>query len=130
MKLGDCLNVIQGLEDVELEGELPPYLCHGLDGKFSEVLEAVFDRLISLNGLSRAPELYDVYKENVTTDLTFDVLSSLLPVAAHLAETREIGNYSIGREQVYDWINYSGAMVLVPMREQVMEVMRQVISEP
>ena len=87
-------------------------------------------RLISLNGLSRAPELYDVYKENVTTDLTFDVLSRFLPVAAHLAETREIGNYSIGREQVYDWINYSGAMVLVPMREQVMEVMRQVISEP
>jgi polyisoprenyl-teichoic acid--peptidoglycan teichoic acid transferase len=95
-----------------------------------EVLEAIFEKLISLNGLSRAPELYDVYKDNVTTDLTFDVLSRFLPVAAHLAETNEIGNYSIGREQVYDWINYSGAMVLVPMREQVMEVMRQVISEP
>jgi LCP family protein required for cell wall assembly len=95
-----------------------------------EVLEAVFDKLISLNGLSRAPVLYDVYKENVTTDLTFDVLSRFLPVAAHLAETREIGNYSIGRGQVYDWINYTGAMVLVPMREQVMEIMRQAISEP
>jgi LCP family protein required for cell wall assembly len=95
-----------------------------------EVLEAVFSRVISMNGLSRFPELYSIYKENVITDLSFETLASLLPVAAHLADTKEIGNYSIGRGQVYDWINFSGAMVLVPVREQVMEVMRQAISEP
>jgi hypothetical protein len=31
---------------------------------------------------------------------------------------------------VYSWTNTSGAMVLVPVREAVLEVMRQVISEP
>jgi LCP family protein required for cell wall assembly len=95
-----------------------------------EVLKAVFDQLINLNGLQRAPELYEIYKNNVTSNLDFDFLSSLLPIAYHLAESREIATNSIGAGQVYSWTNTSGAMVLVPMRDQVMEVMRQVISEP
>jgi LCP family protein required for cell wall assembly len=95
-----------------------------------EILEAVFNKLISLNGLSRAPDIYDIYTQNVTTNLSFDVLSSFIPIAAHLANTQEIGNYSIGAGQLYNWINYSGAMVLVPVREPVLETMRQVISEP
>jgi polyisoprenyl-teichoic acid--peptidoglycan teichoic acid transferase len=95
-----------------------------------EVLEAVFKQLIGINGLYRIPELYDIYKDNVTTDVDFKLITQLLPIAAHLADSVEIGNYAIGRDQVYDWINYSGAMVLVPMREPVLEVMRQAISEP
>ena len=95
-----------------------------------EILEAVFEQLLNLDGLRRAPELYDIYKENVTTNLDFDFLSGLLPIAWNLAESRDIGRYSIGAEQVYNWTNTSGAMVLVPIREPVLEVMRQVISEP
>lgn len=95
-----------------------------------EVLEAVFDQILSLDGLSRAPELYDIYKQNVTTNLDFDFLSGLLPIAHNLAESRDIGRYSIGEGQVYNWTNTNGAMVLIPMREQVIDVMRQVISEP
>jgi LCP family protein required for cell wall assembly len=95
-----------------------------------EVLQAIFDQLISLNGLSRAPELYQIYKQNVTTDLDFNILSSLLPIAAHLADTQNLERYSIGDAQVYDWTNTNGAMVLIPIREAVMEVMRQAISEP
>ena len=95
-----------------------------------EVLEAVFNRLININGLYRVPELYDIYKENVTTNIDLNLIIQLLPIAAHLADSVEIGNYAIGRDQVYDWINYSGAMVLVPLREPVLQVMRQAISEP
>jgi LCP family protein required for cell wall assembly len=95
-----------------------------------EVLEAVFDELINLNALQRAPELFQIYKDNVTTNLDFDVLSSLLPIAYHLAESRDIIRNSIGEGQVYSWTNTYGAMVLVPMQEQVLEIMRQVISEP
>jgi LCP family protein required for cell wall assembly len=95
-----------------------------------EVLEAIFKRLVSINGLSRVPELYDIYKKNVETNIDFNLISNLLPVALRQAESRDINNYSIGRGQVYDWINYSGAMVLVPVRESVLEVMREVISEP
>jgi len=95
-----------------------------------EVLEGVFNQLISINGLSRIPELYDIYKKNVETNIDLNLITDLLPVALQLAESRDINNYSIGRGQVYDWINYSGAMVLVPVRESVLEVMREVISEP
>jgi LCP family protein required for cell wall assembly len=95
-----------------------------------EVLEAVFDKLINLNALQRAPELFQIYLDNVTTNLDFDVLSSLLPIAYHLAESRDIIRNSIGEGQVYSWTNTYGAMVLVPMQEQVLEIMRQVISEP
>jgi LCP family protein required for cell wall assembly len=95
-----------------------------------EVLEGVFSQLISINGLSRIPELYDIYKKNVETNIDLNLITDLLPVALKLADSREINNYSIGRGQVYDWINYSGAMVLVPVRESVLEVMREVVSEP
>ena len=95
-----------------------------------EVLEAVFDQLVNLNGLQRAPELYEIYKQNVTTNLNFDFLASFLPIATHLAESREIVGHSIGEEQVYNWTTSNGAMVLVPMREPVLEMMRHVISEP
>ena len=95
-----------------------------------EVLNAVFDQLINLNGLQRAPELYEIYKDNVTTNLDFNFLSTFLPIAYHLAESRDIEGYSIGAGQVYNWTNTNGAMVLVPVREAVIEIMRQVISEP
>jgi len=95
-----------------------------------EVLEALFDKLVSLDGLSRVPELYNIYKQNVTTNLTFNDLTGFLPLATHLAGSQEVSRYSIGDDQAYDWTNYNGAMVLVPIRDKILELMRQVISEP
>ena len=95
-----------------------------------EVLDAVFDKMMSLDSLKRAPELYDIYKNSVTTNLDFDTLSSLFPVAHTMGETHGIQGSSIGAGQVYSWTTTTGAMVLVPVREAVLEVMRQVISEP
>jgi polyisoprenyl-teichoic acid--peptidoglycan teichoic acid transferase len=95
-----------------------------------EVLQAMFNQMLNLNALVRAPELYEIYKNDVTTNLDFGILSSLLPVASHLADTQELGRYTIGDSQVYDWTNTNGAMVLVPIREEVMKIMNQVISQP
>jgi LCP family protein required for cell wall assembly len=95
-----------------------------------EVLQAIFNEMLSLNGLQRVPELYMVYQQNVTTNLDLDIISSLLPIAIHIADSQEIGRYSIGEQQVYDWTTPSGAMVLVPIREEVLNVMQQVISQP
>jgi LCP family protein required for cell wall assembly len=95
-----------------------------------EVLDAVFNKVMSLDSLQHAPELYDIYKQNVTTDLDFNVISSLIPIAYKIAETRAVDNRSIGAAEVYNYITTSGAMVLIPVREQVLALMRQVISEP
>jgi len=95
-----------------------------------EVLEAIGKKLLSLNALARVPELYDIYRNNVTTDLSLDDILPLLPLAAKLGDTSRIHRFGIGPNQVYDWTNYSGAMVLVPIREAVMEVMRQALNSP
>ncbi len=95
-----------------------------------EVLKAVFDQMVSLDGLQRAPELYNIYKQNVTTNLSFSDLTGFLSIASNMVSSHQIGNYSIGEEEAYDWTTTGGAMVLIPVRDAVLEVMRQVISEP
>jgi anionic cell wall polymer biosynthesis LytR-Cps2A-Psr (LCP) family protein len=95
-----------------------------------EVLVAIGKQLLSLNALTRVPDLYNIYRDNVTTDLSLDVVVSLLPLAAKLSDTSRIHRFAIGPQQVYDWVNYSGAMVLVPIRERVLEVMHQALNSP
>jgi LCP family protein required for cell wall assembly len=95
-----------------------------------EVLEAIGKQLLSLNALTRVPELYEIYRDNVTTDLSVNDVLSLLPLAAQLSDTSRIHRFAIGPQQVYDWTNYSGAMVLVPIREAVLPVMYQALNCP
>jgi LCP family protein required for cell wall assembly len=95
-----------------------------------EVILAIFNRLLSLNGLQQAPELYAIYRENVTTNMAFEDMVDYLPLAANLAISRNIERYYIGPAQVINWINYSGAMVLLPIRAAVLEVMRQALNTP
>lgn len=95
-----------------------------------EVLEGIFKKLLSLDAVNRAPELYQAYIQNVTTDLTLEDITQLLPLATKLGDGSNIHRYAIGSGQVYDWINYSGAQVLMPIREAVIEVMRQALNSP
>jgi polyisoprenyl-teichoic acid--peptidoglycan teichoic acid transferase len=95
-----------------------------------EVIKAGFKKLLSLDGITRAPELFEIYKRSVTTDISFDVVTSMLPLATRLGDTGQINNYFIGPQQVYDFVNYSGAQVLVPIRDAVMDIMRQALNSP
>ena len=72
-----------------------------------EVLDAVFDKMMSLDSLQRAPELYDIYKQSVTTNLDFDTIASLFPIAYKMGETHGIEGRSIGVGQVYNWTTAS-----------------------
>ena len=94
-----------------------------------EVIQAIGYRLLSFDILTRLPELYRIYKDSVITDLGFTDIASLLPAAKLLVETENINRYAIGYGPVYDWIEpYSGAMVLLPIREQVMSIMRKTLN--
>jgi LCP family protein required for cell wall assembly len=95
-----------------------------------EVLEAIGRRLLSLNALTRAPELYNIYRDNVSTDLSLNDIISNLPLAAKLSDASRIHRFAISPNEVYDWTNYSGAMVLVPIREAVLVVMHQALNSP
>jgi LCP family protein required for cell wall assembly len=96
-----------------------------------EVLTAAFNKVLSLDGISRASELYQIYAQNVTTDLTFEDIAPLLPLAAQLADTSRISSYAIGPQQVYDFRNTQGSAVLCPnSSEDLLAVMRQALGIP
>lgn len=90
-----------------------------------EVLYAIFDKLVSMDALRRAPEFYDLYKESVKTDLTLAEALRWLPFAAKIAETRNFKQFALTYNHVYDYITPGGAMVLVPNQQAMMKVIRK-----
>jgi LCP family protein required for cell wall assembly len=90
-----------------------------------EVVRAIFDKMLSLDGLRRAPEFYELYKDNVMTDVNLVDIITWLPLAAKVAETREIKQLYIGYGQLFDYITPGGAMVLVPDMVKVMRTIRK-----
>lgn len=95
-----------------------------------EVIQALFNRLISLDALTRAPQLYEIYKQNVTTNMTFDQTSDFLPLASKLTDPSQIKHYYIGPRQVTNWVSSTGAQVLLPNQSAVLEVMRAALNSP
>ena len=92
-----------------------------------EVIMALFERILSLNGIEKAPELYDIYGENVTTNLTWQDIAPLLPLAAKLSDTSRIQRYYIGPAQVTPWTTPGGAQVLLPNYNAVNAVLWQAL---
>jgi polyisoprenyl-teichoic acid--peptidoglycan teichoic acid transferase len=90
-----------------------------------EVLQAIFEKLLSLDALRRLPDFYNEYKSSVQTDIGLLDAVKWLPFAAKIAETRNIKHYFLTYQQVYDWITPEGAMVLVPNQEAMMNVIRK-----
>jgi LCP family protein required for cell wall assembly len=90
-----------------------------------EVLQAIFEKLLSLNAIKRAPEFYSVYRQGVKTDVGLVDVLAWLPLVAKIAETRDIHQYALTYNHVYDWITPGGAMVLVPNPDAVMRVIRK-----
>jgi len=90
-----------------------------------EVLQAIIVKLLSINGIRRAPEIFKLYRSSVRTDFkTKDVLA-WLPFAARVARNPDIHMYAIGNQHVYDWVTPMGAMVLIPDQQAVMDVIRK-----
>lgn len=90
-----------------------------------EILLALFQKLLTLDAIRRAPEFYEIFKESVTTDIGLMEILTWLPLVASVAESGNIKNLYIGPGQVYDWITPDGAMVLVPNQGEVMNIIRR-----
>jgi len=86
-----------------------------------EVLIALFQRLVSLNGLTRLPELYAQYASLVQTDLTLNDLLGLIPVGTTVAsDPSRIHRFSIDSSMATGWrVPVSGASVLLPNRDAI-----------
>jgi LCP family protein required for cell wall assembly len=93
-----------------------------------EILLAVGQKMLTMDAIRRAPELYSAYKESVTTDLTLIDMLTFLPLAARLTDTSRIHNYFVSSHMVSDYITPGGAMVLLPQRDLIMNVIRKALK--
>jgi len=94
-----------------------------------EVLIALFNKLMSLNALARAPELYQYYRSSVETNLPLDVALSLAPLAPQLlSDPSRIQRYTIGPTEVTPTRTESGAAVLIPDIEAIRNILRQALN--
>lgn len=96
-----------------------------------EVLTAVFQKIISLNAVNRASELYDMFKSSVETNIPLSTIVSLLPLASQLASSpSQLRRFAIGPAETYNYVvPGSGAMVLIPDQYLVSQVILQAISQ-
>jgi anionic cell wall polymer biosynthesis LytR-Cps2A-Psr (LCP) family protein len=96
-----------------------------------EVLIAIFQKAMSLNALSRGPELYELFRNSVDTDIPAGTVLELLPMGGRiLSDTSLIRRFAIGSGQVYNYIvPTSGAMVLIPDDALVNQVLREALEQ-
>jgi LCP family protein required for cell wall assembly len=95
-----------------------------------EVAKAIFTKLMSLYTISKIPDLYGIYVDNVTTNIRFKDAIPLIPVAARINDADQIKHYFIGRKQVSNWTTSGGAAVLLPNQVAVMDIMRKALNSP
>lgn len=91
-----------------------------------EVMDAFFRRLMSLNAVSRAPELYNQFINSVETDLTITDLLPLVEMAPKLlSDDTLIHRTLIGADLLTNYVTDSGAMVLIPDRKGIWEIIKK-----
>lgn len=96
-----------------------------------EVMIAIGNRLLTFDALTRIPDFYNLYKDKVTTNITLDDVLSLAPIAEQTAQDNHVQSYVLGYGPLYDWTEpFTGAMVLLPNRDQVLAVMSQALNNP
>lgn len=93
-----------------------------------EVGEAIFRRLVSLDALVRAPELFNAYINYVKTDIGVTDVVGLLPFASKINENGDIRNYVVDYNYAYDWITSAGAQVLIPDYNAIESLMIEALS--
>lgn len=91
-----------------------------------EVLDAIFDRVLSLDGLKQVPELYEQFDYTFETNMELKDVMPLLPLAAEVASDRSlIQQLRIDSTLVDHWrVPYSGAAVLLPKWDPIQQLLQ------
>ena len=93
-----------------------------------EVLIGLFKKMVSMNALTKIPELYSTYKKSIQTNLTLEDILPLVPLAAQLTDTSLIKHYYLDYHQVTDYITPGGAMVLLPRQGAINDLLERALS--
>ena len=91
-----------------------------------EVIVAIFKRLMSLDALARAPELYNQYRNSVETNIDLSTAVDLARMAPGLFSNPDrIRRYAIGPSEVWSYITDQGAQVLIPNIEAIHPILTE-----
>jgi polyisoprenyl-teichoic acid--peptidoglycan teichoic acid transferase len=96
-----------------------------------EVLIGIFNNLMSVDAISRLPELYDTYHQTIETNMSMDDIASLLPTASTVFnDPGRIRRYAIGAGQVYPYVTAEGAQVLLPNFGAIRQMIQEAVYTP
>jgi LCP family protein required for cell wall assembly len=94
-----------------------------------QVLRAIFERGLSLDGLAHVPELYAQFTEFVDTDMTLGDVLQFAPLAARL-DRSQIKSRFIGPGYVTGWRTSAGAAVLLPRYDAIYGLLEEAFVPP
>ncbi|MBI4730935.1 MAG: LCP family protein [Chloroflexi bacterium] len=95
-----------------------------------EVLVAIGQKLLTLQGLAHIPELYQAYQGTVVTDLSVDGLLAFLPLLQG-ADVNRVSRYAIAPPLVTPWIEpYTGSYYLLPDPLAIRAILQQAVGIP
>lgn len=94
------------------------------------VLSSMLDRFFSLGTLTRIPQLYNTYVNNVTTNLDLPTILSLIPTATKMTDKSRITQYFINQDSVTDWVSPTGAQVLLPNFQIIRNILNHALNTP
>jgi polyisoprenyl-teichoic acid--peptidoglycan teichoic acid transferase len=96
-----------------------------------EIMLAVFNKLMSLNAITRAPELFNEFSSSVETDLDLSKLVQLAMMAPSLMDSSHIRRYTLGSGEVTGYVvPSSGADVLLPNKAAIWNIVQQYFYNP
>jgi LCP family protein required for cell wall assembly len=96
-----------------------------------EVVQALFDKFISINGIIKVPQLYDQFRNVVEMDMTLDDILPLIPLATKLAlDPSQIRFFRMDYTMVENWRTpESGQAVLLPKRELIRDMFEEAFGD-
>ena len=96
-----------------------------------EVLIGLFKKLMTMNAVAQAPELYSQFIDSVETDMTLADMLEIIDVApAILSDTSRIKQYAIGTAQVTPLTTTTGAYILQPNYDDIWEIIEEAVYTP
>lgn len=96
-----------------------------------EVIYAVFVKMMSLDAISRLPELYNAYVSSVETNLSLEQIVPMIPLTTQvLNDSSRIRRFAVGPNEAYPTITESGASVLIPNLNAIQAIIQDALYGP
>jgi len=96
-----------------------------------EVMVGLFNKFMSLDAISRAPEIYNQFISTVETDISLNDLLPILNIAPSILQDQSrIRRYAISTDHVTPTTTSGGAAVLLPNYEAIWQVVQEAVYTP